>query len=286
MITVLDGGMGQELIRRGGRTGLWSAQALLDAPELVAEVHRDYVLAGADIITTNTYSTIPSYLAKAGMADRYLELTALAGGIAREVADAADREITVAGSIPPLEESYRPDLVMPDELAQPIYRELASTLAPYVDVFFCETMSCTREARNAAAAVSQVSDKPVYVSWTLGDKPGTGLRSSENIGEAVAALDGVEIAGYLFNCTSPEAISAGLRELRLKTDKPIGAYPNRFFVPEGWTLDNDVDVELSELDEQDFVTAARSWAALGATIIGGCCGIGPGYIAALKQALG
>ena len=152
MITILDGGMGQELIRREAatRSELWSAQALLDAPELVADVHRDYIAAGARIIITNSYSTIPSYLSKAGLEDRFEELTSLAARIARSVADESVHTVRVAGSMPPLDESYRADLVPGDEVAMPLYRAIARALNPFVDLFICETMSCAREAKRMA----------------------------------------------------------------------------------------------------------------------------------------
>ncbi len=282
-LTVLDGGMGGELIRRhtGSRGELWSAQALLDAPESVAEVHRDYIDAGARVIITNTYSTIPSYLGKAGLEDRYLELANLAGEIARRVADDAEAEVTVAGSIPPLGESYRFDLVPPDDEAREVYEPLVRTLVPYVDLFLCETMSCVREAVNAAAAVRAVSDKPLWISWTLHETAGKGLRSQETIEAAVQAVEPFTPAALLFNCTSPEAISAGLAELRELTEVPMGAYPNRLIIPEGWTLDNDVATGYREMSVEEFQEHARHWQALGATMIGGCCGLGPEFIRAI-----
>ncbi len=286
-LIILDGSMGQELMQRGaGRaTGLWSAQALLDAPEIVAQVHRDYIDAGARVITTNSYSTIPSYLGKEGLAERYVELTGIAGRIAREVADAAEVAVQVAGSIPPLDESYRWDLVPDAQSAAPIYTNVVETLAPYVDLFLCETMSCAQEAVNALTAVrAGAPDKPVWVSWTLAEKPGEGLRSHESIADAYAAIAEFEVDAYLFNCTDPKAISAALVELRQLTEKPIGAYPNRFNVPENWTLDNEIKTEYRELSEAEFVDFARDWRQTGASIIGGCCGIGPSYIRALAAA--
>ena len=288
MLTILDGGMGGELIRRKISPGneLWSAQALLDAPDSVLEVHKDYIAAGARIIITNSYSTIPSYLGKLGLEERFEELTELAAQIARQAADEADARVLVVGSMPPLDESYRPDLAPPDDVAQPIYLRLAKALDPYVDLFLCETMSCIREAVNAATTARAVSgpDKPVYVSWTLSETAGGGLRSGESISDAVAALEGLGIGAYLFNCTSPEAITQGLKELRTLTDRPIGAYPNRLSIPQGWTLDNEVETGYRlDLDVAAYLDYTRQWQAAGAEIIGGCCGIGPEYIAALRD---
>ncbi len=287
MVTVIDGGMGSELIRRGvsTRTALWSAQALLDAPDMVVTVHNDYIDAGARIIITNSYSTVPSYLAKLDMADRYVELAGLAGKLARQAADAAAQAVRVAGSLPPLNESYRADLVPPDEEALPIYRDLAAALAPNVDLFICETMSCAREARNAARMALEApgEHKPVFVSWTLAETPGHGLRSGESVAVAFDMLADLDISAFLFNCTSPDAISAGILELKQLTDKPIGAYANRFHVPEGWTLDNDVAAEYQELSVGQYVEHAMHWIESGASMVGGCCGIGPEYIEAIAE---
>ena len=128
MITILDGGMGGEIQKHldGANHGLWSAKALVEAPDLVRSVHQAYVDAGARMIITNTYSTIPSYMDKEGLADQYLNYCKLAGEIAREVANGPE-EVLVAGGLPPLSESYRPDLVPPADEAVPIYEEMVKT---------------------------------------------------------------------------------------------------------------------------------------------------------------
>ena len=150
-LQILDGSMGEELIKRGltPRTGLWSARALIDHPAAVVQVHKEYIEAGANIITTNSYSTIPSYLAKAGMAESYQELTVTAAKLARQAADAASAPVQVAGCLPPLDESYRHDLVPEDTASREISRELVRVLGPSVHLYLCETMSCVREAVTA-----------------------------------------------------------------------------------------------------------------------------------------
>ena len=289
MVTLMDGGMGRELIRRGvaSRTGLWSAKALLEAPSAIVDTHRDYIAAGARIVTTNSYSCVPSYLDKAGLAYRYVELAALAGRLAREAVDGAGMDVQVAGSLPPLAESYRSDLVVDDAAARPIYAALAQALEPYVDLFLCETMSSIRESRNAAAAARAASSQrglPVYVSWTLNERPGAGLRSGETIADAFHALDEIEPDGFLFNCTHPDAIEAGVKRIVRLTEKPVGGYPNRFDVPAGWTLDGEMSVERrAEFETEQFVRAAARCIECGATLVGGCCGIGPEDIAALSD---
>ena len=288
MLTVMDGGMGRELVRRGvaTRSKLWSAQALIDAPQTVIATHRDYIAAGARIITTNSYSCVPSYLSKAGVEDRYTELAALAGRLAREAADQADVPVLVAGGLPPLSESYRADMVVADDVARPIYESLAVALEPFVDLFLCETMSSVRESWNATAAAKAAAARrglPVYVAWTLHEEPGTGLRSGESVADAWRGLSDLDLDGFLFNCTHPAAIEAGIEEIVGFTSKPTGGYPNRFDVPANWTLDNELVVQPREDFATDqFVESAVRCIDKGATLVGGCCGIGLEDIAALS----
>ena len=290
MVTLLDGGMGREIQQRRPEAahGLWSASVLVDEPELVVEIHREYIDAGAAVITTNSYSTVPSYLSKAGIEDRYRELTKLAATLARRAVRESGKDVGVAGSLPPLEESYRADLVPPAEVARPIYQGVVEALGGDVDLFICETMSSAAEAQVAAsAALAHGEGKPVYVSWTLNETPGGGLRSGETVEDAFDALADLDVDAFLFNCTHPEAIEVGLRELGLLTGKPIGCYPNRLNkVPEGWTLDNEITTGLRrDLPRNIYVSAMLRSIEAGATIVGGCCGIGPSDIRALAVRL-
>ena len=283
---VMDGSMGNELLARRSDlvTGLWSAQYLIDAPELVKEIHLDYINAGADLIITNTYSTIPSYLSKQKAEDKMSELIHLAGKLARDAVKDSKKKVTVAGSLPPLEESYRPDLVIDKEEAVPIYETLIKELTPYVDIFICETMSSIKEMQHVIQALQNLdNEKPVWISWSLKEDKKNQLRSGESIKEAFIASASIKPEAYLFNCTDPFAITEGLKELKELTQKPIGGYPNVFNVPDGWTLDNDVQVSVRDLSVEKFLEFAEEWRNLGATIIGGCCGIGPKFIKAVAD---
>ena len=283
-LKVLDGGMGGELIARGimPSSGLWSARALLDSPDAVMEVHSDYIKAGAEVITTNSYSTIPSYLAKAGMSERYEDLTDIAAKMARTAADAASSKVEVAGCLPPLSESYRHDLVPPDAEGFEVYKNLVTVLQPSVDLYLCETMSSAREAATAAKAARAVdAEKPVWIAWTLDETPGGGLRSGESIAQAMAAVALYSPDAYLFNCTAPEAISVAIEQIVKLTDRPVGAYPNRYHIPPGWTLDNEVGTKHIEMTVDEFMQYVDRWRAMGASVLGGCCGIGPSFIAAI-----
>ena len=169
-VLLLDGGMGRELRNRGVEIldTIWSANALLTAPDVVRQVHRDYIAAGADVITTNTYGVIRNDLAKEGIEDRFAELNLLACALARQARDEAGRPVLIAGSLPPLRGSYRPDLVEPFTVIAPLYREQAALLAPHVDLLLCETMSSAAEALAAVSAAAGTG-LPVWVSFTLHD---------------------------------------------------------------------------------------------------------------------
>lgn len=210
-VVLMDGGMGQELRRRGikGANILWSAYALVTAPESVAEIHRDYIKAGAQIITTNTYSTIRRRLEEAAIGDSFEKLNITAGKIAMAARDDCKADVLIAGSLPPLQGSYRPDLVEDFDIIEPFYREQAEILAPYVDFFLCETMSSSAEAKAAATGAASTG-KPVWVSWTLHDGGSHFLRSGETITHAHAALEGIPVSGFLANCSSPESITRAM----------------------------------------------------------------------------
>ena len=283
---LMDGSMGNELLTRRSDlvSGLWSAQYLIDAPELVKEVHLEYINSGADLIITNTYSTIPSYLSKKNAEDKMPELIRLAGKLAREAVKDSKKEVRVAGSLPPLEESYRPDLVIEAGEAVPIYETLIKELTPYVDIFICETMSSIEEMQHVMQALKNLdNEKPVWISWSLKEDKKNQLRSGETIEDALNASAEIEPEAYLFNCTDPYAITEGIKELKKLTQKPIGGYPNVFNVPDGWTLDNEVQVSVRDLSISKFLEFAIEWQNLGATIIGGCCGIGPKFIKAVAD---
>jgi S-methylmethionine-dependent homocysteine/selenocysteine methylase len=281
-ITLLDGGMGRELRARGvlGDGRLWSAQALIDAPDVVRSVHLDFIRAGAEVIITNNYTVLPRLIPDASERDR---LITLSGTLARQAVEQSGTGARVAGSLPPLQNSYRPDLVQSVEEIVPLYRHIAALLAPYSDVLICETMSTASEALGAVqGALTGGSDRPVWVSWTLNDDRSGRLASGETVTEAFRMLEGLAVAAFLFNCCAPEAIAAALPELRVLTDRPIGAYANVFKpLPEGWLSSYRETRE--DLDTEAYAAHVARWLDGGASIVGGCCGIGPAHIVRLQQ---
>ncbi len=283
----LDGALGSILLDRANKSssGLWSAQFLLEDPEAIKSLYEEYIGIGSDLITTNTYSTIPSYLNKEKISAKMPELVAIAGKLAKEVANQHD-QVRVAGSLPPLEESYRPDLVLTEGEALPIYKTLIEGLLPYVDIFLCETISSIQETQNVLKALDLYNKEiPIWLSWTLKEDKKDLLRSGESIEEAFKFAEKYNPEAYLFNCTDPNAITSGLEVLQRLTDKPIGGYPNVFSVPDGWTLDNDVVTLKNDLTKESFSSFCQTWKEKGASIFGGCCGIGPELMAEMISSL-
>ncbi len=184
-VTLLDGGMGRQLARMGApfRQPEWSALALIEAPETVQAAHEAFIAAGAEVITTNSYALVPFHIGEERFAARGLELADLSGRLARQAAESAVAPVRVAGSLPPLFGSYRPDLFEP-ERAPEIAKILVDGLAPHVDLWLAETQSSIREVAAAAAAVAG-HGKPLWISYTIEDeRPEPGmprLRSGEPV---------------------------------------------------------------------------------------------------------
>ena len=288
-VTILDGGMGHELRRMGAPFSrpLWSAEALIKAPEMVVQAHTAYINAGADIITTNSYACVPFHLGEELFRERGTELAALAGKLAREAADEAERKIRVAGSLPPVMGSYRPDF-FDGTIAQPITQALYTALEPYVDLWLAETMSSLAEFQSTAEVLKQ-ADKPVYFSFTLDDdSQPPKLRSGESITQLGDAVSQTNATGLMFNCSIPEIMAAALHEATQRQQQvgshlQLGVYANKFTPIKSTQDSRSQEIEMREIEPEGYVEFAKEWQQLGAGIIGGCCGIGPEHISVLNQ---
>lgn len=279
-IILLDGGMGQELVRRAGDkpTPLWSTQVMMDHPGLVAKVHADYARAGATVHTTNTYAILRDRLAGTGMEDQFAALYTAA------LTEAKDAGV-IAGAIGPLGASYRPDLMPAHDIAVKTYAEVAGALGPHVDLIICETVASVAHAR-AVLEAAAATGKPVWLAMTVDDNDGTRLRSGEPLADVFAVTD--KAAGILANCSSPEAIDTAVGVLA-KGDKPFGGYANGFtHISDGFLSDKPTVAALEarhDLGPDAYARFAMGWIDQGATIVGGCCEVGPAHIAALAKAI-
>ena len=283
-ITLLDGGMGQELVARSGDppTPLWSTQVMIDHPGLVQAVHADYFAAGATVATTNTYAIHRDRLARAGIDDRFAALHAQALAEAKAARDAHGSG-RIAGSIGPLVASYRPETHPPHAEAVVRYAEVARHLAPGVDVILAETVA---SHAHAAAVIegAQAAGRPVWLSVTVDDEDGTRLRS----GEPVAGLPVDGAAAVLANCSAPEAMAAALEALK-SFGLPFGAYANGFReITKDFLKDAPTVAALEarpEMTPARYADFALAWIGQGATIVGGCCETTPAHIAEIARRL-
>ncbi|RVD69370.1 homocysteine S-methyltransferase [Mesorhizobium sp. M4A.F.Ca.ET.029.04.2.1] len=285
-VILTDGGMGQELVRRSKSepTPLWSARVLIDEPDLVRDLHAEFIQAGARVITINTYSATPERLAREGAEDLFKQLQARGVELAKQACEQAG-DAAVAGCLSPLFGSYAPALTISFQETLDTYRRIVAAQADGVDLFLCETMASADEARAAVTAASE-SGKPVWVSWTLADHGAPRLRSGEAIAAASAALGDLPVAARLVNCCRPEAVSAALPEL-IALGGPVGAYANGFTAVEALKHGGTVDVlhARHDLDPEAYAGQAIGWVEAGAHIVGGCCEVGPAHIAALRGRL-
>lgn len=292
-LRLLDGGMGRELQRIGApfRQPEWSALALIEAPEFVLQAHQAFIVAGARIITTNSYAVVPFHIGDERFARDGRSLAERAANLARQAASGSIEPVTVAGSLPPALGSYRPDL-FDHQRSVAIHRELIAGLRAHVDVWLAETQSSIAEVRAVVEALG-VEPKPLWVSFTLldeADEPPR-LRSSETVVDAVRVAIELGARAVLFNCSQPEVMAAALssaRDVIRSVDQTIelGVYANAFPPVNTQAKANSTLLEIrSDLGPESYLYWSRSWVAAGASIVGGCCGIGPEHIAQLHTHL-
>ena len=278
---ILDGGMGQELVKRARHklTPLWSADVLRDHPDLVVDVHRDFIKAGADVITLSSYAATPTRLAKYNRQNEFKALQEAAVLAARQACDDMEQPPFIAGTLPPLPGSYRPSERLTSLSSQEEYLQIAEQQYKHVDLFLCETMASIEEAC-ISTSVAMKSGLPVWTSFTVNETNGSFLRSGELVNEAAKAVLAEGASALLINCSPPEATTQALVELAPLAET-FGAYANGFVTVEPYQGHATVDVLKSreEINPQTYAEFGKEWLSMGAMILGGCCEIGPEHIA-------
>jgi methionine synthase I (cobalamin-dependent) len=286
---VLDGAIGTEILRRDLT---WADHQLLDRPDVVRAIHADYLAAGADVISTNTFQLTRrgfenhfrdrEHMRHIGASDletRWAELLRAGVELARAACAAAnlERPTAVAGAMTTLEWCFRPDLAPPAEVARAEYREVAELFAQAgADLLLIETVNSISEAIAAGQAARAVG-LPFWIAF-VPDEQGR-LFSGETLAAAAAAMRPLAPDAILLNCAPPADVRVGLAELVRHTAIPVGVYPHvgRFDPPE-WLFTD-------EFPPARYADLARGWLEQGARIVGGCCGTTPEHIAAVSSAL-
>ncbi len=293
-IDILDGGMGRELERVGApfKQPEWSALSLMQSPEKVAQVHRHFLDAGAQIITTNAYAIVPFHIGDDAFQGQSLSLAQRAARIARQEIDAfvteqeAQEKNTplLAGCIPPAFGSYRPDLFDKSQVEN-ILRPLITGQQDDVDFWLIETVSSIEEANAVVSILREYSTLPIWLSYSLANRHSDSetpkLRSEEPLAHIAATLDGVD--AVLFNCSQPEEMEDAIAMTRkMNSGIRIGAYANSFSERNRQHEANALLSSLrNDVTPEQYLHYAKTWVSAGASIVGGCCGIGPEHIEAL-----
>jgi homocysteine S-methyltransferase len=284
-IVLLDGGMGQELIHRSQQppSPLWSAKVMMDEPELVRAVHEEYIAAGAKVMTLNAYSATPERLARDASEDLFKPLQAKAIEIAQAARGVHD--VRIAGCLSPLFGSYHPEFAPEFDICLETYRRVVAEQKDHVDLFLCETLSSIKEVKAAVQAAAE-SGKPVWSAMSVKDEEGTKLRSGESLAEAAVVAKQAGASAVLINCSWPEAVTQGQAALA-NTGLPYGGYANGFTQADDLQIGTTVSGLLArtDLDPVAYANHAMSWIEAGATIVGGCCEVGPAHIAELARRL-
>lgn len=297
-ITILDGGMGRELEKRGApfKQPEWSALAMMNAPEVVKEIHKTFIASGASVIATNSYALVPFHIGEERFKDQGETLAASAGEIARAAVDETGTCTRVAGAIPPLFGSYRADLYQPERVVE-VASPLIEGLRTHVDLWLCETQSLIDETIRVKSLIDRLDTKikPFWVAFTLEDSQLNNeplLRSGESVVDAVKAMVAAKVDAILFNCCQPEVINKAIQTTQHQLATlgaqhiEIGAYANAFPPQQKDATANEGLTDLrADLTPSSYLDWAQQWIQNGATLIGGCCGIGPEHIAVLSEEL-
>lgn len=284
-VILLDGATGTELDRRGANVSLplWSAQAIIDAPDLIESIHVEYLQAGADAITTNTFRTHGYTLRRRALGDQAEALTRRAVDLAISARDRIRPDASVFGCVAPLEDCYQPELAPTADTCANEHGEMIGWLADAgVDVILLETMNNLTETAAAAQCAAEAMPGAWMASFCpKSDGPPGVLLSGEPYSDLLPNITTGMAVGV--NCLSANGILDQVRLMRQLAPESVAvaAYANVGRPePDGtWTL--------TEADDPDaYAQYARQWIDAGATIIGGCCGTTPATIAAIAKVLG
>jgi len=285
---ILDGGIGSEMLRRGVT---WEGHKVESEPDAIRSIHADYIRAGADVVSTNTFQLARrSYMNHFADLDHMRHIGApdlerraaplIQEGVKRalEAREQQGRpDVCIAGAMTTLDWCFRPDMAPSLDDMRAEYRETVGAFKDGgVDFMLFETFNSSKEARMALEA-SQESGIPAWVGFVC-DSQGR-LLNGETTDEVVRGLAGVEPDALLFNCAPVPDITRALRELSKTYRKPTGGYAHvGRFDPPDWMFTD-------EYPPDQYLAAAREWASMGAQVLGGCCGTTPLHIEALKRGL-
>jgi|TARA_B110000967_G_scaffold206730_1_gene254152 homocysteine S-methyltransferase len=289
---ILDSGLGTELRSRGFalsdfQNSTWSAQALIDDPQLILEIHKDNIEAGCTVITTSNYTATP-LIWKAQEHDLdFIALTETALRLAEEaVKSGSNEDVLIAGCFPPINVSFRPDLTPSENELEDFYEALTAVYKGKVDLILCETMASIHEA-NIAAKIASIHFEKVWLSWTTRGLNPSLLPSQEGLEAAAIELSKYNLDCQLVNCGHADLSTESLKILKSCVPN-IGIYANSSVnsmeKEQLKTFENLHDVHhhhAISITPIEYANFAKEWLALGSMVIGGCCSTSPEHIKAI-----
>ena len=283
---ILDGAMGSELIRRGLKLPkhIWSAAANLTNPELVLEIHKEYVDAGVDYITSNTFRTTPRAYSKEGRRKEKGDGKQVAEKRAEEsmkiavenAKKAAGNKAQILGSIAPLEDCYSPEMFPGKDIAITEFHQLGEWFADTgLDVLLLETMNSIAETEVGLIAL-QSFELPLWVSFVLKDD--THLLSGDKLVDALILIQNYPVEMALLNCNPLQRTENALIHLAENWAGKWGVYPNLGIgepSPGG---------RITEYESMGrFIAVMENAIEMGASVVGACCGSSPEHIKNLRS---
>ena len=267
-ISLLDGAMGSELIRRGETlpNHIWSADSNFNNPELVYQIHKEYIDAGSSFITTNTFRTTPRAYRKIGLSKSdSITMAHKSLKIAVQLANKAVTDKLILGSIAPLEDCYKPKLFPGEGIAKNEFHQIGRWLVDEgIDIFLIETMNSIIETRVCLDALLKFNI-PIWVSFAL--RNSSEILSGEKLINALRMLDNYDVDCVLLNCSPLNRTKDAMKIVAENWKKAWGIYPNLGVgepSPDG--IINQI------YSDEEYISVIDKSITLGAKILGGCCG--------------
>jgi homocysteine S-methyltransferase len=276
-IILFDGGVGTYLYEKGIFINTCFDELNLINPDIVSEVHRDYVNAGADVIETNTFGANRYKLGPHGLETKVHEVNLQGAQIAKKV---AGETALVAGSVGPLGVQIEPlGKLSYDEAKEAFKEQIQGLLAGGVDLIILETFSLVAELEQAIRAVKELdSEIPLIVQVTINDDGN--LLSGAPLESFVKGVAGYTPDAIGLNCSvGPKTMLDALEQLKPLTNLPLSVQPNA-------GLPQNIGGRNIYMTSPEYIAEyAKRFIQTGATIIGGCCGTNPNHIKAIRRAV-
>ncbi|EMH79874.1 homocysteine/selenocysteine methylase (S-methylmethionine-dependent) [alpha proteobacterium HIMB114] len=284
---ILDGGMGQELLARGVKpvSNLWSATALMEKKyhQIIKDCHLDFINAGAEIILTNTFGSRRRRLEDNQIENRFEELNFTALKLAKESVKESGRKVLIAGSLPPQNFTYLPELGDIDKMKKNFFDQ-AKILNEGVDLFYLDVLSSSEEIEIGIQSI-QTFNKPFVVGIHF--KKNGLLPSGEKIKNVINKIKSYNPLAITGSCVAYEDVIDAKNGF-IESGLPFGFKVNAFKeIPKGWKPDSsNPNLALGkneDLTAFKFQEISKEFIDMGAKLIGGCCEITPSHISKIQD---